>query len=429
VINRLARALPFYYGWVIVAVVFLTMAIGVNARTAFSLVLPQLIDEFGWDRGVTAGAFSAGFMVSAVLTPLMGRMMDRRGPVLVMEFGVLATAAGLLLAPLATAPWHIYATLGVLVGAGSVCHGYTGQSLFLPGWFARRRGFATSVAFSGVGIGSILLLPAMQIGIEAVGWRQACVMLAVAMVVICAPINLLLRRRPQDLGMLPDGDLQPAAGVVPLRQIRIVDPAWAAVTWTLGRAIRTARFWLLAIGFFGALYTWYAVQVHQTKYLVDIGFGAREAAWALGAVSLAGIPGQIALGVLSDRIGREAVWVIGCMGFVLTYLALLALPLWPTPLLFWAMVLVQGGLGYGITSVLGSVVVEIFEGPHFGTIFGAIMLAGLLGGAAGPFITGFLHDLTGSYALGFWLGIAAALLAAWTICLAAPRKIRSVVTN
>ena len=107
-INRLARALPFYYGWVIVAVVFVTMAIGVNARTAFSLVLPQLLDEFGWDRGVTAGAFSAGFMVSAVLTPLMGRVMDRRGPVLVMEFGVLASASGLLLATLATAPWHIY---------------------------------------------------------------------------------------------------------------------------------------------------------------------------------------------------------------------------------------------------------------------------------------------------------------------------------
>ena len=428
-INRLARALPFYYGWVIVAVVFVTMAIGVNARTAFSLVLPQLLDEFGWDRGVTAGAFSAGFMVSAVLTPLMGRMMDRRGPVLVMEIGVLASASGLLLATLATAPWHIYATLGVLVGAGSVCHGYTGQSLFLPGWFARRRGFATSVAFAGVGIGSILLLPAMQMGIEAVGWRRACVMLAIAMVVICAPINVLLRRRPQDLGLLPDGDTTPSAGAAPLRQIRVVDPAWVAVNWTLARAMRTARFWLLAVGFFGALYAWYAVQVHQTKYLVDVGFGARQAAWALGVVSLAGIPGQIALGVLSDRIGREAVWVIGCAGFALTYLALLALPLWPTPWLFWAMVIVQGGLGYGVTSVLGSVVVEIFEGPNFGAIFGAIMLAGLMGGAAGPFLTGWLHDLTGTYVAAFWLGIAASLMAAVAVTLAAPRRVRSVTAS
>lgn len=428
-INRFARALPFYYGWVIVAVVFVTMAIGVNARTAFSLVLPQLLDEFGWDRGVTAGAFSVGFMVAAVLTPLMGRVMDRRGPVLVMEFGVLASAAGLMLATLATTPWHIYATLGVLVGAGSVCLSYTGQSLFLPGWFARKRGFATSVAFAGVGIGSIILLPAMQIGIEAEGWRRACMMLAVAMVVICAPINLLLRRRPQDIGLLPDGDRSPVAGAPPMRQIRIVDPAWAAITWTLARAMRTGRFWLLALGFFGALYAWYAVQVHQTTYLVEIGFGTSQAAWALGAVSFAGIPGQIGLGVLSDRIGREAVWVIGCAGFVLTYLALLALPLWPAPVLFWAMVLGQGALGYGITSVLGSVVVDIFEGPHFGAIFGAIMLSGLLGGAAGPFVTGLLHDLIGNYVAAFWMGIAASVMAAVSVTLAAPRHVRSVTTN
>jgi MFS family permease len=169
--------------------------------------------------------------------------------------------------------------------------------------------------------------------------------------------------------------------------------------------------------------------VHQTKYLVEIGFGAREAAWALGAVSLAGIPGQIARGVLSDRIGREAVWAIGCAGFLLTYLALLALAVWPIPVLFWAMVVVQGGLGYGVTSVLGSVVVEIFEGPHFGAIFGAVMLSGLMGGAAGPFLTGWLHDVTGTYVIAFWLGIGASAMAAGAIILAAPRRVRSVTTS
>jgi MFS family permease len=269
----------------------------------------------------------------------------------------------------------------------------------------------------------------MQMGIEAVGWRRACVMLAIAMVVICAPINLLLARRPQDLGLLADGDTTPIAGAAPLRHIRIVDPAWVAVNWTLARAMRTTRFWLLALGFFGALYAWYAVQVHQTKYLVEVGFSARQAAWALGAVSLAGIPGQITLGVLSDRIGRETVWVIGCTGFMLTYLALLALPQWPTPWLLWAMVLVQGALGYGVTSVLGAVVVEIFEGPHFGAIFGAVMLAGLLGGAAGPFLTGWLHDLTGTYVAAFWLGIGASLMAAVAVTLAAPRRVRAVTAN
>ena len=79
-IEGFARRLPFYYGWVVVAVVFISMALGVNARTAFSLLFPPILDEFGWPRGVTAGAFSFGFLVAAPLTPLLGRLMDARGP-------------------------------------------------------------------------------------------------------------------------------------------------------------------------------------------------------------------------------------------------------------------------------------------------------------------------------------------------------------
>ncbi len=81
--------LPFFYGWVLVGVAYVTMAVGVNARTAFSLLLPPILGEFGWDRGVTAGAFSFGFLVSAVITPSIGQIMDRRGPLLVIEAGVV----------------------------------------------------------------------------------------------------------------------------------------------------------------------------------------------------------------------------------------------------------------------------------------------------------------------------------------------------
>src|SRR5204863_6381832 len=143
---------PLFYGWVIVAVSFVTMGVGVNARTAFSLLFPPILDEFGWERGVTAGAFSFGFLVTAAVSPFLGRLMDHRGPRLVIELGVGLMAAGLMLATLVQAPWHLYATLGVLVGGGGVCLGYTGQALFLPNWFVRRRGLAMSLAFSGVGV-------------------------------------------------------------------------------------------------------------------------------------------------------------------------------------------------------------------------------------------------------------------------------------
>src|SRR5260370_4581266 len=147
--------LPFFYGWIIVAVTFVTMAIGVNARTAFSLFFPPILDEFGWERGITAGAFSFGFLVSAGVSPLIGRLMDRSGPRAVMELGVALMGGGLLLAPLTTQPWHLYLTIGVMVGAGSVWLGYSGQWLFLPNWVNRLRGRAIGLGLPGVGLGSV----------------------------------------------------------------------------------------------------------------------------------------------------------------------------------------------------------------------------------------------------------------------------------
>ena len=421
---RTRLSLPFFYGWLLVAIAFVTMAVGVNARTAFSLLFPSILDEFGWDQGVTAGIFSFGFLVSAFVTPCVGWLVDRRGPALVVELGVVATAAGLLLAPLAHAPWQLYLTLGALVGGGVNCLAYTGQSLYLTNWFVRRRGLALSIAFSGVGVGSITLLPWLQSLIEDGSWRTACWALGVLVVILLAPPNLLLRRRPEDLGLAPDGTgpSRPDAG----RSSNIVDHDWAAVDWTVRRALRTARFWWIAIGYFCGLCSWYAVQVHQTKYLIDIGFSASTAAWALGVVSLVGVPGQIALGQLSDWIGRECVWTIGNGGFVLCYLMLLLLRDHPATALLYLMVIAQGTLGYGLTSVMGPISAEIFEGRHYGSILGTAIVAAILGGAAGPWIAGLLHDHFGGYAPAFWLSIGLCLVSAAAIWLAAPRKVRAV---
>jgi len=417
--------LPFYYGWIIVAVTFVTMAVGVNARTAFSLFFPPIISEFGWERGVTAGAFSFGFVVSGAVSPLIGRLMDRAGPRAVMELGVALMGGGLLLAPLTTQPWHLYLTIGVMVGAGSVCLGYSGQSLFLPNWFIRRRGLAMGIAFAGVGIGSVTLLPWVQHMIEATGWRTACTAMGLLVLIALAPINLLLRKRPEDIGLEPDGDDAPSA-TSPTPVSNIVDAVWAGTDWTLRRALRTARFWWIALGYFCGLYIWYAVQVHQTKFLLDIGFSANVGVWALGVVSLLGIPGQILLGHVSDRVGREWIWTASCLGFAICFACLIALKYAPTLPLVYLMVFTQGALGYGLTSIMGAVVLEIFQGRHYGSIFGTIMLVALAGGAAGPWITGALHDLTGSYTLAFAIGIAVSLLSAIAIWRAGPRKIRAV---
>jgi MFS family permease len=415
---------PLFYGWVLVAVAFVTMAVGVNARTAFSLLFPAILDEFGWDRGMTAGAFSFGFLVSALVTPCIGWLMDLRGPRLVIELGVAAMGIGLILAVLVHEPWQLYLSLGALVGGGVNCLAYTGQSLYLTNWFVRRRGLALSIAFSGVGIGSITVLPWVASLITDSGWRAACFRLGILVLVLLAPLNLLLRRRPEDLGLEADGKASGSAVVK--RTGNVVDHAWAAVDWTLRRALRTARFWWLAAGYFCGLFTWYAAQVHQTKYLIEVGFGPSEAALALGLVSLVAIPGQIAFGHLSDRIGREWVWTIGNMGFVLSCLLLILLHDNPTKILLYAMVLAQGTIGYSLTSVMGAIAAEIFEGRHFGRIFGTVMVAAILGGAAGPWLAGVLYDATGSYSPAFWIAAGCSAVSALAIWLAAPRKVRAV---
>jgi MFS family permease len=421
-----SRRLPFYYGWLIVGIAFVTMSIGVSARTAFSLLLAPLIGEFGWDRGLAAGAFSFGFLVSAVLSPIVGRVMDARGPRVVIMTGVVLMTMGLFLAPSIKRPWHLYATLGVLVGGGANMMTYTAHSQFLPNWFIRRRGLAISIAFAGAGVGAIVLLPWLQSIIVTDGWRASCVAMGMLVVAVVAPLSLLVHKKPEDIGLHPDGASGLASVAEQHRASNVIDPAWVAIEWTLGRALRTSRFWWIALGYFCGLVAWYAVQVHQTKYLIEIGFSPLVAAWALGAVSIVGVPGQIILGTWSDRIGREWIWTVGCAGFAICYGALILLEHAPSNGLLYTMVLSQGFLGYALTSVMGPIVAEIFEGPHYGSIFGTLTVALIGGGAAGPWIAGAIHDATGSYRLAFILTIACCLASAASIWIAGPRNVRHV---
>ena len=423
-----AARLPFFFGWVIIAVAFVTMALSVTARTAFSLMFPPIVDEFGWDRGLAAGAFSFGFLVSAAISPVLGRLVDRRGPRFVIEAGVLITAAGLTSATLIATPWQLYATLGLLVGIGANSMSYSVHSQFLPNWFVRNRALAIGVAFSGVGVGAILILPWLQSLILTEGWRAACWKLGVITLVVLMPINLLVAKSPEALGLLPDGERH-TSGTAKKRPSNIVDRQWAAIEWTVPRAIRTGRFWWLFTSYFAGGWIWYSVQIHQTKYLVEIGFAPMLAAWSLGVVAMAGIPGQIVLGALSDRFGREIVWSLSCLGFAVCYLALLLLADAPSQPLLWLMVLSQGGLGYAVATIMGPIVAEIFEGPRFGSIFSLLMVALIGGGAAGPFFTGVLHDLTGTYTIAFALGIFFSVVCAVGVWIAAPRKVRVVARS
>jgi MFS family permease len=127
-----------------------------------------------------------------------------------------------------------------------------------------------------------------------------------------------------------------------------------------------------------------------------------------------------------ERTGRGQTPTPRPAGFIICYACLIALEGSPSPVLLWVMVIAQGSLGYALTSVMGPIVAEIFEGPHYGSIFGMLTVALIGGGAAGPWVTGVIHDATGSYRLAFVLAIALCAVSAMAIWIAGPRKVRLV---
>lgn len=424
--NRTLAATPFFYGWVVVAIVFITMGIGVNVRTAFSLLYPAILDEFGWDRGTTAAAFTLGFVFAGAISPLLGKIMDAIDSRFLISASAVCVSLGMVLATYSTEPWHIYGTLGLLVVGSGIMLTYVGHSMFLPTWFEKRRGLAVGLAFSGVGIGSIVLLPLIQSMIDEEGWRAACWFMAILLMVIVLPLNLLLQRKsPETLGLKPDGGAigseRPDNFIDP-----VVDTSWAQTEWSLARALKTREFWWMSLASTCALYVWYAVQVHQTKYLIEVGISPIEASFALGFVGFAGVFGQIWLGHLSDRLGREIIWTVSVAGFAACYALLLVLETYPSIFLVYCMVIAQGGLGYAMATVFGAMPADLFQGRRYGEIFGFFSMLSLIGGGIGPWLTGYLFDLTGNYRLGFIVALLVCALSAISVWMAAPRKRRLV---
>ena len=426
--NNWYQRLPFYYGWVVVAVAFVTMGIGVNARTAFSLLYPAILAEYGWDRGATAGIFAFGFIASIFITPFVGLAMERFGPQRIIPLGTLIVAAGLALATVMTTLLGLYLTLGAMVVGGSVVVSYIGHSVFLPNWFVRNRGLVIGITFSGVGVGGIILFPLLQSYIGDVGWREACIGLALLLVLTIAPLNWIAqRRRPEDLGLQADGiSSSSSAAARSASTAVILDKAWAETHWTYARILREPRFWALAFGFFFSLYNHYAVQVHQTRFFLDLGFSMERSAWALGLVVLLGIPGQILAGYLSDRIGREWGWALAMSGYVLCFTLFLAMREQPSLGLLYASIAAVGLLGAGTAPLFGTIGADLFGGPSFGRVFGLLGAATSIGAATGAWFTGYLYDATNSYATGFKLSIGFAILSAICVVLAGPGRVRPV---
>lgn len=416
----------FFYGWIVVAIAFVTMGVSITARSSFSLLFPEILNEFQWDRGTTAGAYSIGYLASTALLPVVGLVMDRYGPRLMIPIGALLVGSGLYLMTTIETAFGLYMTVGLLVVNGSMAMSYIVHSIFLPRWFVRNSGLAVGIAFSGVGVLSFILLPLIQGVIETSGWRWACVAMAVVMIFLIIPLNALFQRAsPEAMGLEPDGD-GAAGSAKRVRPDTVVDRTWAQTEWTVARAVRTGRFWWLSISMFCGLFVWYGTQVHQTKFLTEAGFDSVFAATALGLVAFFGIGGQIGMGWLSDRIGREIAWTISGAGFVVSSALFIVIDAVPSVVLVYTMIVAQGLFGNGLAALFGAAITEVFSGRRLASILSLITLCGNLGAGGGAWLLGLLYDVSGTYVTGFMVCVVFSLISIVGIWFAAPRKVRLV---
>jgi MFS family permease len=427
--TALSKKPLFYYGWVIVAVAFVTLGMAFGVWYSFSVFFLAIIKDFGWTRAAASSIYSVFILSQALIGPLAGHLQDRFGPRKTIPFGTLLLSLALILTSQVQELWEYRIAYGVFAGAGVGILGFSSHSAFIPRWFERRRGLAMGVAMSGIGFGMLILVPAVEKIISLFGWRTTYWLFAGLVFFLVGPLNMVFSRKdPLELHLNPDGD-QPDGTPKGLRSkmiVKIVDTPWSQVDWTLKKAAKTRRFWYLIGGFFFGSYVYQGTLLHGISALVDSGLSRPVAAYYFGILGLTGAGGKILFGYLSDRFDREK---INILAGIVTALGLFCLVLvsWihgSTPLLFALLF----GLGYGAAAPLfPSVSADIFLGNSFGLIFAVMGIGGGMGGATGSFLLGWLHDLTGTYSLALFLSLVSLFLSCLFIWLAAPSKVRKMV--
>ncbi len=309
-----------YYGWIIVALSFVTMFFVMGTFFSSGVLLAAMTAEYGWSRAAISLPFSIALIGYAGTAWLAGRLFDRYGPRHVFAAGALCLGVGLLTSAQARHPWHLCLNWGILVGQVMNFAGFAPHIALIALWFRRYRGIAVGIAIGGASLGGVLIVPGAQYLVDSYGWRLAYTLLGVVVLVGLVPLNLLWQRHhPADLGLYPDGAPAPSGPVSTVVTV--------AEGWTLRQAVGTARFWFLfaMVGVIGWLSN--ITSVHQIAHIVENGFAAQQAAAIVALMSLLRAAGSTVWGGLSDRLGREMVYTIGTL---LCLVGLLCL-VWLTP--------------------------------------------------------------------------------------------------
>ncbi len=400
----------FFYGWVIVAVAFVSLAIIFGIRLSFSVFLVALTKTFGWSRSDFSGIYSINMIAVAAVLPFVGRLQDSWGARKLFAVGGITMAIALVASSMIHSLWQLYIAYGILTALGIAILSIGLHSAMVSRWFAAggRRGMAIGIALAGSGVGVLILTPATERVISAWGWRAAYLSLAALVIFVAVPMNwIFLRDSPEQIGLKPDGWNKPPKHSESKGQRKRIP----SMSWTWHSASRTVDLWALYFAASLALFSLRMVSVHQIAHMVDVGYSRRVAADAVGITGAVIAVSFVFWGTLSDHIGRHTAYAFGGLSRIIAVTTLLALPIfglrvWPLYLFALTWGISEGSC----TSLLTALAADMFPGPAVGTIVGTMAAAFALGSATGSWFGGFGFDVWGSYTVPFSLAIAGTLL-------------------
>lgn len=403
------RLIPgVYEGWIVVAGGgVMILAIGSIFFWGMGAIFNEMIAEFGWTVAATAMAFSLRTEVSGVAAPVIGVIMDRFGVQRVMIVGVLLTALGFAYISTIDSLFEFYAGM-VLAAIGTSACGYPACFAAVATWFNRRRSSAMAIITVGGGIGGVSTLVVGQL-VEEFGWRLALRLLAVFILFAGLAIAANVRSRPADHPQPMDGaNLGPAA-------VRAASTVWGV---PIREALFSRPFIMMSLGLIALSFATNAVVVHQIPYFErDLDTSKSLAATGVAVFSIVSIAGRLGIGVLADRYSKRSMLALTS---VLTVLGGTILAFATTATVAVIGILIIAPAFGGLIPVRPAILADYFGTRHFGTINGVATLVTTTGGAAGPWVVGWLVDVSGSYMQGWLVCTVMAVIAIPLLLLSTP---------
>ncbi len=384
----------FFYGYVIVALVFLILTIIFVSIDIYGVFFGPLVTEFKWSRTIISGASALNNLAFGIFLVISAKLCQKFGLRLVVgACGVLLGLGYFLMSQISSA-WQLYLYFGIIMAFSTSI--YIALVSTVARWFVKRRGLMTGIVFSGLGLAATIGPPLASWLISIYDWRQSLLILGIASVIIMVPASQFLKRDPQQIGQLPYG----------------ASAAEQNTTLTQGlslhEALHTRQFWLICGMYFIFLFCTIVVLVHIVIHAIDLGITPASAANILAIYGIVSIASVNIMGMAGDRFGNKPTFVISFLLMAISFFWLLAAKeTWG--LYIFAAIL---GLSYGGMQVMFSpLVAELFGLKTHGVILGAAAFGGSIGAALGPVLAGYMFDKTGSYSLTFIICAAISLIA------------------